>query len=54
MKDGDPCPECGCGAMRRHTSYVAILVCTWCYHEVPDEDATIVRPRTPDAKQKRL
>lgn len=54
MKDGDPCPECGCGAMRRHTSYVAVLICTWCYHEAPDEDRTPAPMRTPDAKQKRL
>ena len=57
MKDGDACPECGCGTMRGEVSRAKdrppILRCSWCYHEAPDEDV-MVGPRTPDAKQKRL
>jgi len=57
VKDGDACPECGCGTMygsaSRSKKCPPVLRCSWCYHEAPDGDV-IIRPRVPDAAQKRL
>ena len=57
MKDGDPCPECGCGTMMWSPSklkqFPNPLRCTWCGWEAHDE-AVVIRPSMPDAKQKRL
>lgn len=57
MKDGDQCPECGCGTMMwspsKDKQSPNPLRCTWCGWEAHDDDV-IIRPGTPDAKQKRL
>ena len=54
MKDGDTCPECGCGTMFLMAAYLTVLRCSWCYAERPMD--IIERPRRKDLEpsQKRL
>ena len=43
MKDGEACPECGCGIMFLISATMPIARCSWCGHRERTDD--IERPR---------